>query len=125
MSQTPPPPPPRSGPQPASEPPKHPQSTTALVLGIVGIVACGVVAPFAWVIGGRAVREIDASPGTYGGRSEANTGKILGIVGTALLVLGILALIVLVIVAVAADDSSFDGSYDYSLVGALPGLVGR
>ncbi|MCW2770026.1 MAG: hypothetical protein JWR27_1459 [Aeromicrobium sp.] len=120
MSQMPP-PPPSSGAQPAYGPQKHPRATTALVLGILGVVACGVVAPFAWVIGGKAVREIDASPGTYGGRSEANAGKILGIVGSALLVLSVLALIALVIVAVATGDSSSDGSFDYSLAG----LAGR
>ncbi|WP_216822959.1 DUF4190 domain-containing protein [Aeromicrobium sp. A1-2] len=66
-------------------PPKHPQSTTALILGILGLVVCGVIAPFAWVTGSRAVREIDASQGGYGGRSEANAGKILGIIGTSIL----------------------------------------
>lgn len=71
----------------------HPQATTALVLGILGLVLCGVLAPFAWIIGGRAVRDIDASRGTLGGRGSANAGKILGIVGTVLLVL----LVVLVI----------------------------
>jgi hypothetical protein len=55
------------------------------VLGILGLVLCQVLSPFAWVIGGRAVREIDASRGTVGGRGSANAGRILGIVGTVLL----------------------------------------
>lgn len=120
MSDHPPPPPPPghgSGyPPRAYEPPKHPQSTTALVLGIVGIVACGVVAPFAWVIGGRAVREIDASPGTYGGRSEANAGRILGIVGSVLLALAVVGILLLVVLGLAvggssSSDDGFDGDY--------------
>ena len=41
--------------------PDHPRATIALVLGIIGIVACQIVAPFALVIGRDAVKEIDAS----------------------------------------------------------------
>jgi hypothetical protein len=79
----------RSGP-PAYGPQRdHPQATTALVLGILGIVVCFVLAPVAWVVGGRAVREIDASHGALGGRGSANAGRILGIVGTLLVVLGL------------------------------------
>ena len=39
--------------------------------------------------GASAVREIDAAPGRYGGRDQANAGRIMGIIGTVLLVLGI------------------------------------
>ena len=77
-------------------PPDHPQAITALVLGILGVVLCGVLAPFAWVIGGRAVREIDASQGQIGGRGAANAGRILGIVGTVLLVLAVLGLVLFI-----------------------------
>ena len=70
-------------------PPHHPQATTVLVLGILGIVVCGLVGPFAWTMGNRTVQEIDASGGRWGGRTEANVGRILGIVATALLVLSL------------------------------------
>lgn len=78
--------------------PNHPQATTVLVLGILGIVVCGLIGPFAWNMGNRAVREIDASGGRWGGRTEANVGRILGIVSTALLVGGLLVVIALVVV---------------------------
>ena len=68
----------------------HPKSTTALVLGILGVVCCSIAAPFAWSIGKKTVAEIDASGGQLGGRSQAQAGYILGIVGTVLLILGIL-----------------------------------
>jgi hypothetical protein len=78
--------------------PDHPQATTVLILGIVSAVACGFVAPVAWVMGNRVVREIDASNGTLGGRSTANVGRIIGIVWTVLtfgvLALGLLGVIV-------------------------------
>lgn len=75
--------------------PKHPDATTVLVLGILGLVLCGVLAPFAWVMGNKALREIDANPGRVDGRSEVNAGRILGIIGTVLLGLGILAAVAL------------------------------
>ena len=76
--------------QPYGPPPDHPQSTLALILGIVSVVVCQIVGPFALVIGKRALNEIDASGGTLGGRGMAQAGYILGIIGTVLLVLVLL-----------------------------------
>ena len=45
------------------------------------------VAPFALVIGRGAVKEIDASGGSLGGRGMAQAGYILGIIGTVILAL--------------------------------------
>ena len=46
------------------------------LIGLAGIAFCGgitlVLSPFAWRIGAKAVREIDANPGIYGGRDQAN-----------------------------------------------------
>ena len=93
--------------------PAHPQSTLAMVLGLVGLVgavfACGltlVVSPFAWAIGRRSLREIEASQGRLGGESSARTGMILGIVGTVLLVIAILVLIAFVVLLVAGTTTS-------------------
>lgn len=86
--------------------PDHPQATTVLILGIVGIVACGLAAPFAWVMGNRVLREIDASGGTLGGRSNANAGRICGIVGTALIGIGLLFGVLVLVVAVAGTATS-------------------
>lgn len=70
-------------------PPDHPQATTTLVLGILGLVLCQVLSPFAWIMGSRVVGEIDRSRGAYGGRGLANAGRICGIVGTWLIVITI------------------------------------
>lgn len=93
--------------------PKHPSATTALVLGIIGlagIATCGgitlILSPFAWGIGGRAVKEIDqAAPGTYTGRDLANAGRITGIIGTVLLILGVLAVVAIIALAIASDPT--------------------
>ena len=101
MSYSAPPPPSYQAPQ------NHPQATTVLVVGILGLVLCQLISPFAWVMGNRVVREIDSAGGAYGGRDQANIGRILGIIGTALLALGILALIFFLVVGgLAATTSS-------------------
>ncbi len=92
--------------------PDHPSATTAMVLGIislVGIAFCGgltlVLSPAAWVVGAKAVRQIDASPGQFAGRERAQAGKIMGIIGSVLLVLGIVAIIAFVALAISIGNS--------------------
>src|SRR5207237_7789835 len=85
---------------------EHPQATTVLILGILGLVLCQVLAPFAWVMGNRVVREIDASGGQLGGRGTANTGRICGIVGTAIIGLSLLFVVGIIVVAVIAAAGS-------------------
>jgi hypothetical protein len=87
-------------------PPKHPQSTTAMVLGILGLAVCGILAPFAWSIGSKTVREIDANPAAYSGRGEANAGKIMGIVGSVILIGSIVAMVGFFALAFAVDSGS-------------------
>jgi hypothetical protein len=101
--------------------PNHPSAMTSLVLGIIGlagILTCGgvtlVLSPFAWAIGSKAVKEIDAAPpGTYSGRDQANAGRITGIIGTVLLILGVIAVIAIIGLIVAFDGSSSTTYGDY------------
>lgn len=76
--------------------PNAPNAVLSLVLGIIGVVLCSLCAPFAWSLGRQAEAAVDASGGTLGGRGMATAGKILGIIGTCLLVLAIVAIIVVV-----------------------------
>ncbi|MCP9622326.1 DUF4190 domain-containing protein [Nocardia otitidiscaviarum] len=68
-------------------PPDHPQATTILVLGILGLVLCQLLGPVAWIMGSKARREIDASGGTLGGRGNVTAGYVCGIVATCLMLL--------------------------------------
>ena len=91
--------------------PDHPKAQTSLVLGILGLVLCQVIAPFAWSTGKKTVNEIDASGGRLGGRSQAQTGYVLGIVGSVILIAGaglmVVYLVFMVLVfGVAASGSS-------------------
>jgi hypothetical protein len=100
---------------PAGLAPEHPSANTGLVLGIVGLVGlltCGgltlVLSPFAWVISGRALRDIDASPGRYSGREKVSAGRIMGMIGTALLALGVLVIAAIIVLAVAITPNGSD-----------------
>ena len=77
-------------------PQNAPGAVAALVLGILGILVCPLLGPFAWVYGRKGERAVDASGGVLGGRGLATAGKILGIVGTLLIVLLLVALLFLV-----------------------------
>jgi uncharacterized membrane protein YjgN (DUF898 family) len=106
----PPPPPDQSGAGYQPMPPQdHPRAMLALILGILGLVVCSVLAPFAWSIGRTAVREIDASGGRYGGRGAAQAGYVLGVIGTVILILGVLFFAVVAVIVVVGSVSSTTG----------------
>ena len=86
--------------------PEPSQATTALVLGILGLVVCGVLAPFAWYIGNKEVQAIDEGRRPPENRGTANAGKILGIIGTVLLAIGLIIGILLLVFVVAASVST-------------------
>jgi hypothetical protein len=94
----------------------HPQATTALVLGIVGLVGgltCGLgffVSPFAWALGRNATKEIQASRGQLGGDGQARAGLIMGIIGTVLLVIGLLVVVLVIVLAIVGSSSTSGSS---------------
>ena len=79
--------------------PERSQASIALLLGILGIVFVGIFAPFAWVVGNKELTAIDAGRRPPGNRSAANVGRLLGIVGT-VVVVGAVTLFVLALVGI-------------------------
>ncbi|HSM44910.1 MAG TPA: DUF4190 domain-containing protein [Acidimicrobiia bacterium] len=77
--------------------PESSQATTILVLGIIGVVLCQFLGPVAWVMGNSELQAIDAGRRAPENRGTANAGRILGIIGTVLLVLGIVFTVLFVI----------------------------
>ena len=84
-------------------PPNHPQATTALILGIVGLALCPFVGIAGFVLGGRVRREIDAAPGQWGGRGLATAGWVLGIISIVYAALVLAYVVVIAVVAVASS----------------------
>ena len=66
----------------------HPKGMTVLILGILSLVCCSPLGIVAFIMGNNALKEIDAQPGRYGNRQIVQIGRILGIIGIVLLVLG-------------------------------------
>lgn len=78
-----------------AEEPRHPensQATTALALGIIGLFFT-IFAPVAWWMANRELEAIDSGRRPPENRGIAKVGKVLGIIGTVLLVLGLLAVV--------------------------------
>lgn len=63
--------------------PHEGRATTVLVLGILGLVVCGFLAPVAWVMGNGVKRDSELAGFPEPGNNKA--GRICGIIGTALI----------------------------------------
>lgn len=77
---------PMSGAAPAS----NNRPTIVLILGILGVVCCGLLAPVAWFMGSAELKSIRAGLSPAAGEGLAKAGMILGIIGSVLLVLSLL-----------------------------------
>ena len=76
--------------------------TTILVLGILGVVCFQILGPIAWIMANNALKTLDQYP--YADQSQRGTvvaGRIMGIIGTVFLGLGVLYWIVIMIIAIA------------------------
>jgi len=63
----------------------------ALILGILGLLCCGLASIAALILGMQAKSEIRASGGMQTGEGQAQAGFILGIIGCALWAVGLVA----------------------------------
>lgn len=65
----------------------HPQAVTALVLGLLSLLLCMILGPFAWNVGGRVRREVDAGLYSKESRGMGTAGYVCGIIATVILLL--------------------------------------
>lgn len=86
-----------------SQYPEASQATTILVLGILGLIICGFLAPVAWIMGKNELEAIDSGRRPPENRGTANAGRILGIIGTVLIGIGLLILILFLVGAFAVN----------------------
>jgi hypothetical protein len=85
-----------------------------MVLGLVGVVGFFLVVPLlvcplAWYYGAVADRETEREPTRYREGSEARTGMVMGIVGSAMLTLFLFLLFV--VGALTLLSSHYDAGY--------------
>ena len=86
--------------------PEGSQSTTVLVLGICSLVVCGLLGPVAWKMGNDEISAIDSGRRDPTKRDQANIGRILGMVSTGLMAIGLLFFLVFIVFGVFAAAAS-------------------
>jgi len=85
------------------------QSTTILVLGILGLLCCGPLGIVAWVMGNNEIQAIDAGRRDPANRGTANAGRIVGIVATVFLAISVVWAILFFSGAITIPDfDNFD-----------------
>ena len=86
--------------------PEHPQGTTILVLGIVGLFFT-ICAPIAWFMGSKALKEAKASGINYSNEQQLVIGRVLGMVITIIALVALVFFIVFfIIIAITAVTQS-------------------
>jgi len=81
-----------------------------LVLGILGLLVCQVLSFFAWIMGKGDLQRMDAGEMDSDGRGLTQAGMICGIVGVALLAIGILIFVVMMVFGLAAGAAGAAGA---------------
>lgn len=74
--------------------------TLILVFGILGLVICAPLGIAAWVMGSGDLKQMDSGAMDPSGRSLTNAGRILGMIATILLGIGIVIAIAAVCLGV-------------------------
>ena len=77
------------------------RSIVALVLGILGLLSCWLLSPLAWYLGRAELADIRVGLAPREGDAVATIAMVLGIIGTALLGLVLLAIGLVVAVLIA------------------------
>ena len=66
------------------------RGTLILVLGILGLLVCFPLGIAAWIMGNGDLKQMDAGTMDPEGRGNTNIGRILGMITSILLILGII-----------------------------------
>ncbi len=77
--------------------PEQSQAVMALIMALLGLTLCQLLCPLAWIFGQRELDAIDAGRRDPSKRDMAFASKVIGIVGTALMVLGLIFLVLFVV----------------------------
>lgn len=83
--------------------PEQSGAVGALVTGILGLICCQLASPFAWKLGSDEIKAIDAGRRPPKDRGLAMAGKILGIIGTLLMVLMLVAVLLVAVTGSAIE----------------------
>ena len=73
-----------------------------LVFGLLGLTVCGLFAPFAWVMGNTDLAEIRAGRMDPAGEGMTQAGRVIGMIGTGLIILSVAAIVLIMCAGIAA-----------------------
>jgi hypothetical protein len=87
------------------------RGSTILVLGILSLVVCAICGPIAWAMANKDIAAMNSGLMDPLGMDQTKAGKICGIIGTILLILGLVfgiiyAIFVMVVIGAAATQGS-------------------
>src|SRR5262245_21196490 len=85
------------------------RGTLVLVLGILGLVVCGICGIIAWVMGSGDLKEMDAGRMDPTGRGMTQAGKICGMIAVILNCIVIVFYMLIMILAVVAGGAAAAG----------------
>ena len=71
------------------------RGTLILIFGILSLVICAPLGIAAWVMGSGDMKEMDAGTMDPTGRGTTQAGKICGMIGTILMIIGVVIFILL------------------------------
>jgi len=71
------------------------RGTLILIFGILSLVICAPLGIAAWVMGSGDMKEMDAGTMDPSGRGTTQAGKICGMIGTILMIIGVVIFILL------------------------------
>lgn len=93
--------------QPVTQQPLAPhRGTLILILGILSIICCIICGIIAWIMGNNDLRQMAAGTMDPSGRGLTNAGKICGIVGIAVQIVGIVLVVIWLILVFFVVASS-------------------
>jgi hypothetical protein len=82
------------------------RGTTILVLGILGLVACPILGPFAWIMGNQDLAEIEAGRMDPEGQGTTQAGRICGMISTIIIILYVAFFCLIFFIAMAGTASA-------------------
>lgn len=77
-----------------------------LILGVLSLCVCGILGPFAWIMGKGDLEQMDAGQMDPEGRGMTQGGMICGIISSVLLILGFVFAVLFAIFAITGAIAS-------------------
>jgi len=93
--------------------PEQVNGTLILILGILSILGCFsvILGPVAWVMGNNALKAIAAGQADPAQQGNVSGGRICGIIGTILWIIGAICYVIFVGIAIATGGASHSSSF--------------